>query len=360
MKIVCLSFWFYDYTIQLANALSKRETVLLILPDNIGPEYKQAIGEKVIPFYVNNLNHPYLFSFSIVYQILNRIKSFHPDIIHFQVSRVLLIMLLPFLRKYPLVGTFHDAHPHIGEEMFISEILNKFCIRYSDMLFVHGKELKQQIIKEYKVKENKVHEIYLPEHEVFPFKIYEKDIEENENYILFFGRIWEYKGLEYLIKAEPLITREVPTAKIVIAGTGENFFRYENMMKNKNNFVVYNRYISYMEGAELFQRCSIVVLPYIEASQSGVVHPAYGFKKPVVVTNVGSIPEIVDDGVTGFIVPPKDSRALAEAIIKLLKDEKLRKKMGENAYFKLKNDLSWENAVEKTIEIYSKAINKSG
>ncbi len=64
----------------------------------------------------------------------------------------------------------------------------------------------------------------------------------------------------------------------------------------------------------------MVALPYTEASQSGVVSTAYGFGKPVVVTDVGSIPEIVDDGVTGLIVPPRDPAALAEAIIRLLKD----------------------------------------
>jgi glycosyltransferase involved in cell wall biosynthesis len=89
-----------------------------------------------------------------------------------------------------------------------------------------------------------------------------------------------------------------------------------------------------------------------------VISSAYGFKKPVVATDVGSIPEIVDDGVTGFIVPPKNPEALAEAIIKLLKDEKLRKQMGENAYKKLKTDLSWDNIAEKTIEVYREAINE--
>ena len=81
------------------------------------------------------------------------------------------------------------------------------------------------------------------------------------------------------------------------------------------NFIVYNYRIPYKEGAELFQRCSVVALPYIDASQSGVIPTAYGFKKPVVVTEVGAIPEIVGDGITGFIVPPRNPEALAEAIV---------------------------------------------
>jgi glycosyltransferase involved in cell wall biosynthesis len=168
----------------------------------------------------------------------------------------------------------------------------------------------------------------------------------------------EYRtiSLEYLIEAEPLITKEVPDAKIVIAGKGENFKKYEDMMINRETFIVYNYRIPYKEGAELFQRCSVVVLPYIDASQSGVIPTAYGFKKPVVVTDVGSIPEIVDDGITGFIMPPKNPEAWAEVIVKLLKDEKLRREMGENAYKKLKRDLSWDKIAEKTIEVYKKAI----
>jgi len=127
-------------------------------------------------------------------------------------------------------------------------------------------------------------------------------------------------------------------------------------MINRANFIVHNYRIPYKEGAEIFQRCSVVALPYIDASQSGVISTAYGFKKPVVVTDVGAIPEIVDDRKTGFIVPPKNSGALADAIVKLLKDEKLRREMGENAYKKLKTDMSWNKIAEKTIKVYKEAM----
>jgi glycosyltransferase involved in cell wall biosynthesis len=124
----------------------------------------------------------------------------------------------------------------------------------------------------------------------------------------------------------------------------------------QNKFNVLNYNISNQEAAELFQKCSVVVLPYIDASQSGVILPAYAFKKPVVITDVGSIAETVDDGVTGFIVPPKDTEALAKAIIKLLNDAKLRKIIGNNAYHKLKTDLSWDIIAQKTMQVYQKAL----
>ena len=358
MKIVCFTSWFYDYTIQLANALSKKEAVMLMLPNRVLKEELDNSDENIKLCLFKYPKHNYyptlLFT---AFGIIKEIKTFDPDVIHSQVLNPLLCLVLPFLKKYPLVTTFHDVKLHVGEEKLLYRFIFYYARKYSDQIIVHGEKLKEQMIKEYNIPIEKVNAIPIGEHEVAPFKKYErKEIKEDENMILFFGRIWEYKGLEYLIKAEPLITKEVPDAKIIIAGTGEDFKKYENMMINRDNFIVHNRYISYKEGAELFQRCSLVALPYIEASQSGVIPTAYGFKKPVVVTNVGSIPEIVDDGVTGFIVPPKNPEALADAIVKLLKDEKLRRQMGENAYKKLKTDLSWDNIAEKTIRVYEKAI----
>jgi glycosyltransferase involved in cell wall biosynthesis len=96
-----------------------------------------------------------------------------------------------------------------------------------------------------------------------------RKIPGREYQILFFGRIWGYKGLEYLIQAAPLITARVTEAKIVIAGIGQDFDRYRRLMKNPQAFVVYNKYITKEKQSELFRESSLIVLPYIEASQSG-------------------------------------------------------------------------------------------
>jgi glycosyltransferase involved in cell wall biosynthesis len=108
--------------------------------------------------------------------------------------------------------------------------------------------------------------------------------------------------------------------------------------------------------ADLFQRASVVVLPYTDASQSGVVPLAYAFGKPVVVTDVGSLPEVVDDAETGYIVPPKDPTRLGDAIIDLLKNKEKRKTMGEKAYRKGEEELSWGRIALRTVEVYKKAI----
>ena len=176
------------------------------------------------------------------------------------------------------------------------------------------------------------------------------------NTVLFFGRIWAYKGLEVLIEAEPLITREVPDARIVIAGRGDSLDQYQQTMVNPGHFELHNHYIPNEMVAELFQSASIVVLPYLEASQSGVIPIAYAFGKPVVATNVGGIPDVVDHGQTGYLVPPNDPASLAKAVIALLTDRRARLEMGQKAQEKARRDLSWTSIAEQTIHVYEKAM----
>jgi glycosyltransferase involved in cell wall biosynthesis len=185
-----------------------------------------------------------------------------------------------------------------------------------------------------------------------------EDVKE-EPQVLFFGRIWPYKGLDYLIRAEPLITSRAPQAKIVIAGTGEDFERYRRLMVNPDNFIVINEYVSDEKRAELFRRASVVVLPYIEASQSFIISIAYRFGKPVVATTVGGLPEMVDDGRTGFLVPPRNIDALADAVVQLMQDDGMRRKFGENGMQKVNVECAPEVVGRQTCVVYRRAMNDS-
>lgn len=361
--MVSLSFWYYDYTIQLANSVVRHvDELMLLLPSCTPKEYLDGIKNGDLELYC--FTHPKRYIHRklpiSIKEILKKIRDFNPDLIHIQASNPLICLLLPLIRRrFPIVTELHDLRPHIGEKSFLYEVVLSFSRRCSDRIIVHGQRLKEELVRVFGVNENKISSIVLGEHEVKPFLKYcEKDIqiqEDDNNTILFFGRIVKYKGLRYLVKAESIITKDVPDAKIIIAGEG-NLKKAigENLIKllERRSFIVINRFIPYSEGAKLFSICNVVVLPYIEGSQSGVIHPAYAFKKPVVVTNVGSFPEIVDDCITGFVVPPRDPKGLAERITLLLENEKLRKKMGENAYKKLKTDLSWDKISKEIVKIY--------
>lgn len=364
MRILMLANNFEDLTIQLANALYDKGITVCIFLINQPSEDLDQSGAFNVEVESYRYIQPRLFDPSNIllqYRLYKKIIEFQPDIIHSQGLNHWFSLTLPFfkLKQIPVIITFHDPKPHKGENFIRRRIADYLGRLFAEAVFVHGENLKDLMIKEYGYPSSKIHVISLGEQQVAPFlRFFDNRITEERNIILFFGRIFAYKGLEFLIKAEPLISKEIPDARIIIAGTGENFKKYEDMMVNKDHFEVHNYQIPYKQGAELFQKCSLVVLPYIDASQSGVVHTAYGFKKPVIVTNVGSIPEIVDDTVTGIIVPPGDPKALADAIVNLLNNDLLRHQMGINGYFKLKNDLSWESISKNIIEIYQEVIDK--
>jgi glycosyltransferase involved in cell wall biosynthesis len=147
--------------------------------------------------------------------------------------------------------------------------------------------------------------------------------------ILFFGLIRDYKGLKHLIKAMPEILKKLPNLRLIIAGEifggKENFY---NTLISKsgcsNHITMINEYIPDTDVEKYFSACDLVVLPYESATQSGIAQIAFGFDKPVVVTNVGGLPDAVADGKTGYVVPPCDPDAIAKAVIRFF-----RKNMAE-------------------------------
>lgn len=89
-------------------------------------------------------------------------------------------------------------------------------------------------------------------------------------------------------------------------------------------------YLPDREVEPYFAACNLVVLPYESATQSGIVQIAYGFEKPVVATAVGGLPEIVQDGVTGFVTPPLDDEALARAVFRFFR--RIRRRFSRRTY----------------------------
>jgi len=361
MRVVLYTFDHIEYTLQLAEALSRHEDIMLIVPQHKVSPFIEILEHNVNikPYFQPRLRYPT--NLLVLRRIIKKINDFNPDILHFQGEHPWFNLVLPYLRRrYPLVTTVHDVVLHVGDAKSrkIPSFIYELSIKYANQIIVHGEKLKKEMLEKSSKSVDNIHVIPRGINSIYRRFIRSK-VEEEDNLILFFGRIWEYKGLRYLIEAEPLITENVPTAKIVIAGRGEDLRRYVKMMVHKEKFIIHNQIIPNGMVAELFQRASVVVLPYIEASQSGIVPLAYAFKKPVVVTDVGSIPEVVDNGETGYIVPPKDPKKLAGAIIDLLKDKEKRRKMGENAYKKGEEQLSWDNIAVKTIRVYKKVLSKS-
>jgi glycosyltransferase involved in cell wall biosynthesis len=108
--------------------------------------------------------------------------------------------------------------------------------------------------------------------------------------------------------------------------------------------IIVDKYIPNEEVGLYFSAADVVVLPYISASQSGIIQIAYGFNRPVITTDVGGLPDVVEDGVTGFIVPARNSKALSDSIIRYF-DGMYEKRFEENIK-NMKNIYSWEKFVD--------------
>jgi alpha-maltose-1-phosphate synthase len=341
------------YVSQLSNALALNNDVYVITP--IGADTKLYNGSvKIIQLHTGNIIKNFIKNTLMVTrlsQFYKTIKNVHPDIIHLQLCNPWICLFLPFLKDYKIITTIHDVEPHIGSRQIDQKIATDIHIKFSDCVIVHGNKAKSFLEKKTSTKK-----ICVVPHGDYSFftKITKDDYQEDDGTVLFFGRIVEYKGLKYLIQAAPKIAESIKNIKIIIAGSG-SLDEYKDMI-NSPYFEIHNDFIKDDDVGKYFQRASVVVLPYIECTQTGVIPIAYAFKKPVVVTNVGSIPEVVDDGITGFVVPPKDPNSLAEAIIKILSNKNLRKQMGDNAYKKMKDELSWDAIADKTTMIYSEIL----
>jgi glycosyltransferase involved in cell wall biosynthesis len=145
-------------------------------------------------------------------------------------------------------------------------------------------------------------------------------IEKGKSVLLFFGLIRPYKGLEYLIYAMLEIVKHKKDCMLLIVGEfyepKEKYITLINSLEIDENVMVIDQYINNEDVPLYFCCADVIVLPYVEASQSGIIQIAFGLGKPVITTNAGGLPEVVEDGKTGFIVEKKSSQRLAEAVIK--------------------------------------------
>jgi len=142
--------------------------------------------------------------------------------------------------------------------------------------------------------------------------------------LLFFGFVRPYKGLEYLIQALAQVRHQLDVHLLVVGeiwGSQAYYERYAAEFGVTDAVTFVNRYVPNEELPAIFSAADVVVLPYISATQSAVVQLAFGFGKPVITTNVGGLPEVVKDGMTGLIVPPQDATALAQAIVRYFQDD---------------------------------------
>jgi glycosyltransferase involved in cell wall biosynthesis len=166
------------------------------------------------------------------------------------------------------------------------------------------------------------------------------------------GALTSEKGHRYLIDAAGLVVREVPDARFVILGEGDHRPALERQIKelhlDKHVFLLGFRadVLGFLRSFDLF------VMPSLSEGLGTSLLDAMAASRATVATRTGGIPEVVLDGETGLLVPPRDHHALAHAIAKLLKDQKLREQMGTAGFERVQRVFSAERMVERTLEVY--------
>jgi glycosyltransferase involved in cell wall biosynthesis len=186
----------------------------------------------------------------------------------------------------------------------------------------------------------------------------------SENTIFFLSVLDEfhrYKGLDYLLEALKIVKEEVPNVKLKVGGKGVLMDHYKGVVDSSglDSSVEFCGFIPDDEIVEYYSRSSVFVLPSISATYEGfgiVALEALACKTPVVSTEIVGVAEDVKKSKAGIIVQPKDSRALAEAIIKILGNKKLQKKMGENGRRLVEAKYTWKGVAEMMEKVYNELL----
>jgi len=185
----------------------------------------------------------------------------------------------------------------------------------------------------------------------------------NYPFILFVGQLDKthiHKGIYYLIDAISLVKKKFENILLLVVGKGDNVDNYKNYTQKSSleKNIVFTGFVSNEELPEYYAGSNVTVLPTYNNSEGFgmVLLEAGACEKPVISTNVGGIPFVIDDNKTGLLVPPKDPKALAEAISKILNNFGLAKKMGENGYKKVKENFTWEKQIKKTNDLFKDII----
>ena len=170
--------------------------------------------------------------------------------------------------------------------------------------------------------------------------------------LLFFGRISHYKGLDTLLDALALIWERLPEVTLTIAGSGELPSAHPALADPRVSLRI--EHVAEEEVAALFAASTCVVLPYRQASQSGVGSEAKQHGRAIVATSVGGLPELVGSE-CGRLVAPEDPAALADAIVEVLSTPGLAERMGNSAIASVAES-GWRSVAEKTLAAYRRHL----
>lgn len=292
------------------------------------------------------------------------------DIVHTHNSKAGFIgRLAARIARVPIiVHTIHGFAFHEYERpprriLFI--LLERFAARFSDRLITVSEPLKEWGLRLNIGKPNKYVTIY-DGIEVEKFKINininekkkELRIKQEEKVVGVVAKLWEGKGHKTILEAAPRIIKEIPEVKFLFVGEGYLRSRLEARIQELglSERIIFTGFRE--DIPEVTAIFDIAVLDSFFEGLGRVLLEAMVLGKPVIATKVGGIVDVVKDGETGILIPPRDANALAKAIITLLKDKKLAQRMGEAGKRRIDERFIAQTMVKKITALYDELINE--
>lgn len=269
-----------------------------------------------------------------------------------------------FMRR--VVVTAHDV------ECFLAALdvpkMNRLGYRLAHRVIAHNEISRQQLVQRLGVSPSRIHVIphgnYL--HVIAPLPSQEEarkklGISPAANVLLFFGQIKEVKGLDVLLRAMPAIVRNFPDTVLLIAGKTwrVDFQHYRKMMDElgiAQHCIAHVRYIKNDEVPMYYAACDVVVLPYQRIYQSGVVLMAMSYAKPVLVSDIPGMREVVTHDKTGFVFRNGDADDLADQVHRIFADPLKRDQVAAQGLALMKQEYDWALIGGKTAASYRAAM----
>jgi len=301
----------------------------------------------------------------LIYTLKTKNEVFHIQWLRFNLFEgVILNIIFKFFRK-KIIYTAHNVLPHM-ENNLINRLIFFLIYNIADVIIVHTEFIKKRIVNEFKVRKNKIKVV---KHGVYKIvdtplltkqKAREKlELKTDDKVILFFGNIKRYKGLDILISAFSIYRKNLNNLKLIIAGRVNNEdYKYEiehflSHSELKESVITKFRYIAEEEVEILFKAIDVVVLPYLEGSQSGVLFLSYAYGKPVIASNIGAFPDDIVVGKTGYIFKVGNSKDLANKIKLYFNNFRSKTIKLENSIKQYANSkYSWQKTGEDLKRVY--------
>jgi len=291
---------------------------------------------------------------TIPYKFKSELKDY--DILHFHNETDLSFPTFSFNIRKPKI--FHLRCLSVSYPIFKENYICKLLLKNSADIFIAQSKYISNLLADLGIPKTKIKIVYSGVDVSF---FHPGKMERDENLLLFVGRIEENKGLHIILKSLQLVYKPI---KLVIIGPLVGRPKYHKkifgliMDINRRNFheVTYLGPKQPREIIEFYQTATIVVVPSLAESFSNVILEALACGTPVIASNVGGTPEVIDNNENGILVPSNDHEKLADAINFLLSDKSLGEKLGREGRKCVIEKFSIEATVNKLINIYHNII----